>query len=106
MTPKPKHAPHMVNAFCYELFGDFDRVEVEYERAAEIARQANAHSILALVLYNHAAFQTSIPDLAACLTITDEVDQLIERFSLRRYLAPTRCLRAVALCLTRRCARS
>jgi DNA-binding NarL/FixJ family response regulator len=97
--PEIEARAHMVNAFCYELFGEFDRVELEYERAAEVARSAGAQSVLALVLYNHAAFQTSIPDLVACISIIDEVDQLIERYSFRRYLAPTRSLRAVASCL-------
>jgi DNA-binding CsgD family transcriptional regulator len=97
--PEIEARSHMVNAFCYELFGEFDRVEIEYERAAGVARSAGAHSVLALVLYNHAAFQTSIPDLRACITTLDEVDQLIERYSLRRYLAPARYLRAVAHCL-------
>jgi DNA-binding CsgD family transcriptional regulator len=98
-APEIEARAHMVNAFCYELFGEFDRVDIEYERAAEIARSAGSHSVLALVLYNHAAFQTSIPDLVACISIVDEVDLLIERYSLRRYLAPTRSLRAVASCL-------
>ena len=47
-----------MSAWCYEAYGDFEQVEVEYERAAEIARNANAQSMLALVLYNHAAFKT------------------------------------------------
>ena len=46
---------YLVSAWCYEAYGDFERVEAEYERAAEIARNANAPSMLALVLYNHAA---------------------------------------------------
>jgi len=37
--------PYLVSAWCSEAYGDFERVEAEYERAAEIARNANAPSI-------------------------------------------------------------
>src|SRR5207237_395800 len=85
------HAAHLASAWCYEAFGDFERVEAEYERAAEIARNANAPSMLALVLYNHAAFKTDFPDLQGSVTLLDEVDALVERFGLRRYLVVSRC---------------
>ena len=39
---------HLVSAWCYEAYGDFEQAEAEYERAAEIARDANAQSMLAL----------------------------------------------------------
>jgi len=88
---------YFVSAWCYEAYGDFERVEAEYERAAEIARGANAPSMLALVLYNHAAFKIDFPDLPGSVALLDEVDALIERFGLRRYLVVSRCSRSQAL---------
>ena len=82
---------YLVSAWCYEAYGDFERVEAEYERAAEIARNANAPSMLALVLYNHAAFKIDFPDLQGSVALLDEVDALVERFGLRRYLVVSRC---------------
>ena len=90
---------YLVSAWCYEAHGDFERVEAEYERAAEIARNANAPSMLALVLYNHAAFKTDFPDLQGSVTLLDEVDALVERFGLRRYLVVSRGRRSLALCM-------
>jgi len=90
---------YLVSAWCYEAYGDFEQVEAEYERAAEIARNADAQSMLALVLYNHAAFKTDVPDLPGSVTLLDEVDALVERFGLRRYLVVSRCQRSLALCL-------
>ena len=90
---------YLVSAWCYEAYGDFERVEAEYERAAEIARNANAQSMLALVLYNHAVFKTDSPDLRGSVTLLDEVDALVERFGLRRYLVVSRCQRSLALCM-------
>ncbi len=88
---------YFVSAWCHEAYGDFERVEAEYERAAEIARSANAPSMLALVLYNHAAFKIDFPDLQGSVALLDEVDALIERFGLRRYLVVSRCSRSQAL---------
>jgi DNA-binding CsgD family transcriptional regulator/tetratricopeptide (TPR) repeat protein len=90
---------YLVSAWCYEAYGDFERVEAEYERAAEIARNANAPSMLALVLYNHAAFKTDFPDLQGSVTLLDEVDALVERFGLRRYLVVSRRQRSLTLCM-------
>ena len=90
---------HLVSAWCYEAYGDFAQVEAEYERGAAIARNANAPSMLALVLYNHAVFKTDSPDLHGSVTLLDEVDALVERFGLRRYLVVSRCQRSLALCL-------
>jgi DNA-binding CsgD family transcriptional regulator len=90
---------YLVSAWCYEAYGDFERVEAEYERAAEIARHANAPSMLALVLYNHAAFKIDFPDLEGSVPLLDEVDALIERFGLRRYLVVSRCSRSQSLCM-------
>ena len=90
---------YMVSAWCYEAYGDFERVDAEYERAAEIARNANAPSMLALVLYNHAAFKTDFPDLPGSVTLLDEVDALVERFGLRRYLVVSRYRRSLTLCM-------
>jgi DNA-binding CsgD family transcriptional regulator/tetratricopeptide (TPR) repeat protein len=90
---------HMVNAWCYEAYGEFEEADEEYERAAEIARRADVHWMLTLVLYNHAAFKTSVPDLDACLALLDRVDELVARFGIRRYLVAACCLRAVATCL-------
>jgi DNA-binding CsgD family transcriptional regulator len=90
---------HLVSAWCYEAYGDFERVDAEYERAAEVARNANAHSMLALVLYNHAAFKTDFPDLRGSVTLLDEVDELVERFGLRRYLVVSRYRRSLTLCM-------
>ncbi|HEY5172737.1 MAG TPA: AAA family ATPase, partial [Acidimicrobiia bacterium] len=88
---------YLVSAWCYEANGEFERVEAEYERAAEIARNANAPSMLALVLYNHAAFKIDFPDLQGSVTLLDEVDALVERFGLRRYLVVSRRLRSLTL---------
>ena len=90
---------YLVSAWCYEAYGDFELVEAEYERAAEIARNANAPSMLALVLYNHAAFRAYVPDLPGSVKLLDEVDALVERFGLRRYLVVSRCQRSLALCM-------
>jgi DNA-binding CsgD family transcriptional regulator len=90
---------YLVSAWCYEAYGDFERVDAEYERAAEIARNANAPSMLALVLYNHAAFKTDLPDFQGSVPLLDEVDALIERFGLRRYLVVSRRRRSLTLCL-------
>ena len=90
---------YLVSAWCYEAYGDFERVEAEYERAAEIARSANAPSMLALVLYSHAAFKIDFPDLQGSMPLLDEVDALVERFGLRRYLVVSRCSRSQALCM-------
>ncbi|HEY5076048.1 MAG TPA: AAA family ATPase, partial [Acidimicrobiia bacterium] len=90
---------YLVSAWCYEAYGDFERVEAEYEQAAEIARNANAPSMLALVLYNHAAFKIYFPDLQGSVKLLDEVDVLVERFGLRRYLVVSRRLRSLTLCM-------
>jgi DNA-binding CsgD family transcriptional regulator len=90
---------HMVNAWCHGAYGELDRVEEEYARAAQIAAGAEAHSILALVLYNHASFKTSIPDLDGCLELLDAGDALVEQFGLRRYRVPACHLRALACSL-------
>jgi DNA-binding CsgD family transcriptional regulator/tetratricopeptide (TPR) repeat protein len=90
---------YLVSAWCYEAYGDFEQVEAEYERAAEIARNANAPSMLALVLYNHAAFKTDSLDLQGSVTLLDEVDALVERFGLRRYLVVSRRRRSLTLCM-------
>jgi DNA-binding CsgD family transcriptional regulator len=90
---------HLVSAWCYQAYGDFEQVEAEYERAAEMARNANAPSMLALVLYNHAAFRTDIADLQGPERLLDEVDALVERFGLRRYLVVSRSQRSLARCL-------
>jgi DNA-binding CsgD family transcriptional regulator len=90
---------HAVMAETYEHNGEFEHVDGEYTLAAQIARDADAHSMLALVIYKHAAFCTSVPRLADCTRYLDEVDELVERYGLRRYLFPARCLRALATCL-------
>jgi DNA-binding CsgD family transcriptional regulator len=90
---------YLVSAWCHEAYGDFEEVEAEYARAADIARNANAPSMLALVLYNHAAFKTDVPDLQGSVTLLDEVDALVERFGLRRYLAVSRRQRSLTLCM-------
>ena len=56
-------------------------------------------SMLALVLYNHAAFKTDLLDFEGSLTLLDEVDALVERFGLRRYLVVSRCRRSLTLCM-------
>ena len=52
---------HMVNAWCHEAYGEFDRVEAEYARAADLARRAEAHAMLVAVLANHAARSSGRP---------------------------------------------
>ncbi|MGQ0825501.1 MAG: helix-turn-helix transcriptional regulator [Actinomycetota bacterium] len=90
---------HSVMAHCYEVFGEVELVDTEYERATEIARAAQEHSTLALLLYNRAAAHLSIPRLADGVLALHEVDTLIERYGLRRYLVPARSLRAFITCL-------
>jgi len=97
--PELEARAHLVNAWCCEANGEFEETEAEYTRAAEVARNAHAHSMLALVLYNHAAPKVEFPDLAGSLTLLDEVDALVERFGLRRYVVVSRCRRSLALCL-------
>ena len=36
---------HMVNAWCHEAYGEFDRVEAEYVRAAELARRGSTRHV-------------------------------------------------------------
>src|SRR5256885_12999384 len=79
--------------------GEFCGVDAEMELATELARDAPSFSSLALTLYNHAAFYTSVPRLAECVKLLDEVDELVERYGLRRYLMPARALRALATVL-------
>jgi DNA-binding CsgD family transcriptional regulator len=98
-APAIQARAHAVMAYCYELTGEFDRVDLEYEAAGTIARDGQAHSMHAYVLYNRAAAYSSIPDLAACIQCLDEVDELVETYGLRRYLLPARCLRALASAL-------
>jgi DNA-binding CsgD family transcriptional regulator len=88
-----------VSTWCHEAYGDFEQAEAEYERAAEIARTADAPSMLALVFYNYAGFKIAIPDLPGTVMLLTEVDALVERFGLRRYLVASRCQRSLALSL-------
>ncbi len=90
---------HMVMAHSCELAGDFARVDAEYEEAVAIAREGRAHSMVALVRYNQAAFYSSVPDFTSCVKCLDDVDELVEQYGLRRYLLPARCLRALATVL-------
>jgi DNA-binding CsgD family transcriptional regulator/tetratricopeptide (TPR) repeat protein len=90
---------HIVNAWCLEAFGDYDLVEVEYERAAELARGAGKYEMLALALLNHASFKNSIGDLTRALSLLDTVDDLVDRYGLRRHFAPATYLRARVSCL-------
>ena len=62
--PPSKARAHIASAWCSEAFGDYDTADLEYERAADVAREVDAHSMLALVLVNHASFKMSVPDLA------------------------------------------
>jgi DNA-binding NarL/FixJ family response regulator len=89
---------HMVNAWTLEAHGEFDLVDAEYETAAKLAREADAHSMLAIVLSNHASAKSWIPDWDGCITLLDEVDALNERFGLRRNLAPIAAMRVIATC--------
>ena len=89
----------VINAWCYEAYGEFDRVDREFELAGAIARDADAFSMLLLVLLNHASFKTSLADWDACLKLLDSADQVGDRFGLRRNLAGARCLRAFASCM-------
>ncbi|MDQ1380837.1 MAG: hypothetical protein QOJ71_1556, partial [Actinomycetota bacterium] len=89
----------VINAWCYEAFGEFERVDSEFELAGAIARDADAFSMLLLVLLNHASFKTSLADWDACLKLLDSADEIGHRFGLRRNLAGARCLRAFVLCM-------
>ena len=89
----------VINAWCYEAYGEFERVDREFELAGAIARDADAFSMLLLVLLNHASFKTSLADWDACLKLLDSADEVGDRFGLRRNLAGARCLRAFASCM-------
>jgi hypothetical protein len=97
--PILKARAHMAMAGCHETYGQIDRAHAEYLRAAELARGAEAHSLLALVRYNHSALCSSVPNLLECLAILDEVDDLVDTYGLRRYLMSAGCQRAMATCL-------
>ena len=90
---------HMVNAWCHEAYGEFDRVEAEYVRAAELARNADAHAMLVAVLANHAASKQWTPDFEGSIELLDAADELIERYGLSRYRVLVNAMRNVALCL-------
>jgi DNA-binding CsgD family transcriptional regulator/tetratricopeptide (TPR) repeat protein len=89
----------VINAWCYEAYGEFDRADREYELAGAIARDADAFSMLLLVLLNHASFKTALADWDACLKLLDSADEVGDRFGLRRNLAGARCLRAFVSCM-------
>jgi DNA-binding CsgD family transcriptional regulator len=91
---------HVVNAWCNEAFGDLDEADQDYARAAALAREAGEHSMLALVLLNHASFTIVIGDPITALELLDGVDELVEQYGLRRVFVSARYLRARALCLT------
>ena len=90
---------HMVNAWCHEAYGEFDRVEAEYVRAADLARRAEAHGILVSVLANHAASKQWTPDFEGSIELLNAADGLIERYGLSRYRVAVNAMRNVALCL-------
>ena len=90
---------HMVNAWCHEAYGEFDRVEAEYVRAADLARHAEAHAMLVAVLANHAASKQWTPDFEGSIELLDAADELIERYGLSRYRVLVNAMRNVALCL-------
>ncbi len=90
---------HSVMSHCYELLGEVDLVEAEAEQAVAIARDGGEHAMHALALFNHAAFYQSVPNFGSCVSCLDEVDELVERYGLRRYLLPTRYFRALVTAL-------
>ncbi len=98
-APAIRARGHSVMAYTYELAGEFDRADLEYDEALSIARDGDAHSTYALVLYNKAASYSSVPDFAKCIECLDRVDELVDTYGLRRYLVPARCLRALACAL-------
>ncbi|MDZ4827711.1 MAG: hypothetical protein SGJ13_14800 [Actinomycetota bacterium] len=74
---------HAAMATCYELSGEFGRVDEEFEEAARLAESTRAYSLLAMVQYNHAAFCLSTPDLRRGMSRVDSVEELVGRFGLR-----------------------
>jgi DNA-binding CsgD family transcriptional regulator/tetratricopeptide (TPR) repeat protein len=76
----------VVNAWCYESEGAFDQADREYEEAQALARSSGSYSTLALALANHASFLTGVPDLARAKVLLDELDVLIDRFGIQRYV--------------------
>ena len=90
---------HEVIARCYEAWGENDKVDAEYELAASFARAAENLDKLTVVRYNHACFKLAVADLPACLKLLDDVDDLVQRYGLRRFVVPAACLRMVASCL-------
>lgn len=98
--PALESRAHMVEARYHEVVGEYALADAAYSEAAEIARRGAVHSALALALYNRAAFNQSIPNLQATLSILDEVDELVETYGLKRYAVPARCVRALATCQT------
>jgi DNA-binding CsgD family transcriptional regulator/tetratricopeptide (TPR) repeat protein len=89
---------HQVLGLCYELIGEFDRADVEFETAAALARRNGLHATLALVTYNRASVLSSYPKHDACLRRLDEVEELIERHGIVRLRVAARTLRATEMC--------
>jgi DNA-binding CsgD family transcriptional regulator len=97
--PDLESTVHEVMARCYEAWGENDKVDAEYERAATLAGTAENFSTLTVVRYNHACFKLAVADLPSCLRLLDDVDALVQRYGLRRFVVPASCLRVVASCL-------
>ncbi len=97
--PALESRAHMVMSHCHELLGEVDLVEAEAEQAVTIARDGGAHAMHTLALFNYAAFHQSVPNFNRCVNCLDEVDELVERYGLRRYLLPSRYFRALVTAL-------
>ena len=85
---------HWLVAHAHELVGELDDAIAEFEHAIALGRRTGSYSALALALYNEACAYASVPDFDAAERCLDEVDTLVDQYSLRRYAVPGRCERA------------
>ena len=74
-------------------------VEAEYERAAAIVRTRTRTRCSRSCSTTTPRSKSDFPDLQGSVTLLDEVDALVERFGLRRYLVVSRRLRSRTLCM-------
>jgi ATP/maltotriose-dependent transcriptional regulator MalT len=85
---------HWLVAHAHELVGELDAAIAEFDHAVALGRRTGSYSALALALYNEACAYASVPDFDAAERCLDEVDTLVDQYSLRRYAVPGRCERA------------
>jgi DNA-binding CsgD family transcriptional regulator len=85
---------HWLVAHAHELVGEVEEAIADFEHAVTLGRRTGSYSALALALYNEACAYASVPDFDAAERCLDEVDTLVDQYSLRRYVVPGRCERS------------